>query len=140
MASRGGPLGRRRQARTYASAARSGLDAPLPKIETWENQFPRTTITIVDPEYNAICPKTGLPDFGTLTVQYEPDRKVIELKSFKLYITAFRNLGIFYENAVNRVLRDLVAACDPVWMTVTGEFTARGGIRTRVDVRYERGR
>ena len=124
----------------YAPFATSGLDAKLPRLETWENQFPKTTITIVDPEYNAICPKTGLPDFGTLTIQYEPDRRCIELKSFKLYMTAWRNVGIFYENAVNRILRDLVAACEPVWMTVAGEFNARGGIRTRIDVRYDRSR
>lgn len=122
----------------YAPFATSGLDAKLPRLETWENQFPKTTITIVDPEYNAICPKTGLPDFGTLTIQYEPDRRCIELKSFKLYMTAWRNVGIFYENAVNRILRDLVDACKPVWMTVVGEFNARGGIRTRIDVRYDR--
>jgi len=124
----------------YAPFATSGLDAKLPRLETWENQFPKTTITIVDPEYNAICPKTGLPDFGTLTIQYEPDRRCIELKSFKLYMTAWRNVGIFYENAVNRILRDLVDACRPVWMTVAGEFNARGGIRTRIDVRYDRPR
>jgi 7-cyano-7-deazaguanine reductase len=125
-------------ARSYPDAARAGLDARLPAIETWESQFPRTLITIVDPEYNAICPKTGLPDFGTVTVQYEPDRRCLELKSFKLYMTAFRDVGIFYENAVNRILRDLVRACDPVWMTVTGEFRARGGISTRVEVRHDR--
>ncbi len=123
---------------SYAPHATSGLSARLPRIETWESQFPKTAITIVDPEYNAICPKTGLPDFGTVTVVYEPDRKVLELKSFKLYMTAYRNVGIFYENAVNRILRDLAAACRPVWMTVTGEFSARGGIRTRVEVRYDR--
>ena len=122
----------------YAPFATSGLDAKLPRLETWENQFPKTTITIVDPEYNAICPKTGLPDFGTLTIQYEPDRRCLELKSFKLYMTAWRNVGIFYENAVNRILRDLVDACKPVWMTVSGDFNARGGIRTRIDVRYDR--
>jgi 7-cyano-7-deazaguanine reductase len=108
----------------------------MPRLETWESQFPRTTITLVDPEYNAICPKTGLPDFGTVTVRYEPRRRVVELKSFKLYMTAYRNVGIFYENAVNRILRDLVAACDPVWMEVAGEFRARGGITTRVEVRH----
>ena len=123
---------------SYRPHATSGLDAKLPRIETWHSQFPKTTITIVDPEYNAICPKTGLPDFGTLTVVYEPDRKCIELKSFKMYMTAYRGIGIFYENAVNRILRDLAAACKPVWMTVSGEFNARGGIRTKVEVRYER--
>ena len=125
-------------AKAYANCAESGLDAKLPRIETWASQFPKYTITIVDPEYNAICPKTGLPDFGTVTIQYEPDRKCIELKSFKMYMTAYRNIGIFYENAVNRMLRDLVKAVDPVWMTVAGEFNARGGIKTRIDVRHER--
>lgn len=124
--------------KSYGNCAESGLDAKLPRIETWVSQYPKYTITIVDPEYNAICPKTGLPDFGTLTVQYEPDQKCIELKSFKMYMTAYRNVGIFYENAVNRILRDLVAAVDPVWMTVAGEFNARGGIKTRVDVRHDR--
>jgi len=125
-------------AKRYPDCASAGLDAKLPRIETWSSQFPNSAITIIDPEYNAICPKTGLPDFGTVTVQYEPDRKCIELKSFKLYMTAYRNIGIFYENAVNRMLRDLVKACDPIWMTVTGEFNARGGIKTRVEVRFER--
>ena len=127
-------------AKAYPDCASSGLDAKLPRIETWASQFPGTTIAIVDPEYNAICPKTGLPDFGTVTVQYEPGRKCIELKSFKMYLTAYRGVGIFYENAVNRILRDLVKACDPVWMTVTGEFNARGGIKTRVEVRHDRDR
>ncbi len=122
----------------YANKAKAGLDVRLPRIETWENQFPSYTITIVDPEYNAICPKTGLPDFGTITIQYEPDRRCIELKSFKMYMTAFRDVGIFYENAVNRILRDLVASCKPVWMTVTGEFNARGGIGTKVEAAYRR--
>jgi 7-cyano-7-deazaguanine reductase len=129
---------RRKAPGTYATSARSGLDARMPAIETWANQFARTTITIIDPEYNAICPKTGLPDFGTITIAYEPDGKVLELKSFKLYLTAYRNVGIFYENAVNRILRDLARACDPVWMTVKGEFNARGGIRTVVEVRHDR--
>jgi len=125
-------------ARTYRSCAESGIDAKLPRIETWESQYPGTTITIVDPEYNAICPKTNLPDFGTITIAYEPDRRCLELKSFKLYMTAYRHVGIFYENAVNRILRDLVRACEPVWMTVRGEFNARGGIRTVVEVRHDR--
>lgn len=122
----------------YAPHARSGIDAKRPRLETFANQFRGYTITIADPEYNAICPKTGLPDFGTITIAYEPDRKVIELKSFKLYLTSFRNVGIFYENAVNVILRDLVKAADPVWMTVTGEFNARGGIRSKVEARHVR--
>ncbi len=124
----------------YKEHDRSGLDARLPKIETWKNSFPGYTITIVDPEYNAICPKTGLPDFGTITIEYEPDRKCIELKSFKGYMTAFRDVGIFYENAVNRILRDCVKACAPVWMQVVGEFNARGGITAKVEARHDRRR
>ena len=119
--------------------AAAGVKADLPEIETWPNQY-RTgyEIEIVMPEFTSICPKTGLPDFGTITIQYEPDERCLELKSFKMYMTAYRNVGIFYENAVNRILRDLAAACDPVWMTVSGEFNARGGIKTRVEARHDR--
>ena len=116
----------------------AGIDAPLPEIECWENQYPDYEIEIVLPEYNAICPKTRLPDFGTLYVRYVPDKWCIELKSLKEYITAYRNIGIFYENAVNRILRDLAAACDPVSMRVRGEFTPRGGIQSRVEAGYVR--
>ena len=122
----------------YRGHARSGIDARRPRVETFANQFPGYTVTVTDPEYNAICPKTGLPDFGTVTISYQPDRRIIELKSLKMYMTAFRNVGIFYENAVNVILRDLVKACDPVWMAVTGEFNARGGIRSKVEARYDR--
>jgi 7-cyano-7-deazaguanine reductase len=120
--------------------ARSGIKAKLPEIECWENQYPDYEIEIVLPEYTAICPRTGLPDFGTLYVSYVPDQWCLELKSLKEYVTAFRNLGIFYENAVNRILQDLVAACKPVTMRVRGEFTPRGGIQSRVEARYSRTR
>jgi 7-cyano-7-deazaguanine reductase len=118
--------------------AKSGLDAPLPEIECWENQFPNYEIEIVIPEYTAICPKTGLPDFGTIFISYTPDRMCLELKSVKEYINAYRNLGIFYENAVNRILRDMAGACKPVSMRVRGEFTPRGGIRSTIEAVYER--
>jgi 7-cyano-7-deazaguanine reductase len=118
--------------------ARSGIDAPLPSIESWENQFPGYEIEIVVPEYTAICPKTGLPDFGTIFINYVPDQWCLELKSLKEYINAYRDLGIFYENAVNRILRDLVAACKPVSMKVRGEFTPRGGIQSRIEASYTR--
>jgi len=116
--------------------ATSGIDASLPEIECWENQFPNYEIEIVIPEYTAICPKTGLPDFGTICVYYVPDRWCLELKSLKEYINAYRNLGIFYENAVNRILKDLVSACKPVSMRVRGEFTPRGGIQSKVEATY----
>ncbi len=118
--------------------ARSGVKAKLPEIECWENQYPGYEIEIVIPEYTAMCPKTGLPDFGTITVHYTPDKWCLELKSLKEYITAYRNVGIFYENAVNRILRDLVAACKPMWMNVRGEFNPRGGIQSRVEAKYQR--
>jgi 7-cyano-7-deazaguanine reductase len=118
--------------------ATSGIQAPLPEIECWENQFPDYEIEIVIPEYTAICPKTGLPDFGTIYVYYVPDRWCLELKSLKEYINAFRNLGIFYENAVNRILQDLVSACKPVSMRVRGEFTPRGGIQSKIEATYSR--
>jgi len=118
--------------------AKSGIQAPLPDIECWENQFPGYEIQITIPEYTAICPKTGLPDFGTIQVSYVPDRWCLELKSLKEYITGYRNLGIFYENAVNRMLKDLVAACRPCTMRIKGEFTPRGGIQSTIEVAYHR--
>jgi len=114
----------------------SGLDAKLPTIETWPNQYPDYEICVEIPEYNAICPKTGLPDFGSLTIRYVPAERCLELKSLKLYIVAYRNVGIFYENAVNRILADCVTACRPKRMTVTGKFSSRGGISSTVEVRY----
>ena len=121
-----------------AEHAKAGIDAPLPAIDTWPNQFPDYEITVEIPEYNAICPKTGLPDFGQLTIRYVPDGECLELKSLKLYIVAYRDLGIFYENAVNRILEDCVAACRPRRMTVTGRFSSRGGISSVVEARYPR--
>jgi 7-cyano-7-deazaguanine reductase len=118
--------------------AKSGIEDSLPAIECWENQFPGYEIEIVIPEYTAICPKTSLPDFGTIYISYVPDQCCLELKSLKEYINAYRNLGIFYENAVNRILKDLVAACKPVSMKVRGEFTPRGGIQSCIEAHYPR--
>ena len=118
--------------------AQSGLDAELPPLATWPNQFRRYEITIVIPEYTSICPKTNLPDFGTVTIRYVPEELCIELKSLKYYLLGYRNLGIFYENAINRILKDLVAACLPVSATVTGEFNVRGGMKSIIEARYAR--
>jgi len=120
--------------------ARAGTQAPLPDIETWANQYPGYEIEIVVPEFTSVCPKTGLPDFGRITLRYEPDKRCLELKSFKLYLLAYRNLGIFYENAVNRILRDVVKAARPVRITVAGEFTPRGGISTTVTASWSKKR
>jgi 7-cyano-7-deazaguanine reductase len=120
--------------------ARSGLDARLPALAAWPNQFANYEITITIPEYTSICPKTGLPDFGTVTISYLPDKLCVELKSLKYYIQGYRNIGIFYENAVNRILKDVVAVCRPISATVTGEFNVRGGMKSRIEARYERPR
>ncbi len=95
-------------------------------------------ITIETDEFTSICPKTGMPDFGKITVQYLPDKRIIELKSLKLYLHRYRNVGIFQENAVNKILGDLVKSCSPKFMVVIGEFNARGGLRTRITARFER--
>ena len=118
--------------------AAAGIDAELPALDTFPNHFDGYTITIENPEYTSICPKTGLPDHGTVTIRYAPDARCLELKALKLYFLAFRDLGIFYENAVNRILRDIVAACDPHWAEVEGVFTPRGGLSTTVSARHER--
>ena len=114
----------------------SGISTPLPDIETFPNQYKGYEITIVIPEYTAICPKTGLPDFGTITLHYMPDKECLELKGLKLYIHAYRHVGIFYENAVNRILEDVVQACRSVWARVIGDFAARGGLSSKIEARY----
>jgi 7-cyano-7-deazaguanine reductase len=118
--------------------AKAGIKNPLPKLETWPNQFPGYTIRTRFPEYTSVCPKTGLPDYGAITIEYEPRARCLELKALKLYLLAYRNLGIFYENAVNRILADIVAAARPVWCSVRGEFTPRGGLTTTVEARWPR--
>jgi len=129
----------KRKDRRYSEReAKAGVDAVLPGIECWENQFPNYEIVIEVPEYTSVCPKTGLPDFGTIKITYTPDQLCVELKSFKEYLLAYRNLGIFYENATNRILRDFVKACDPVTARVEGKFTPRGGISTSVIAEYRR--
>jgi len=120
--------------------AAAGIDAALPEIETWPNQFPGYEIEIAIPEFTSVCPKTGLPDFGKLTLRYMPDKKCLELKSLKMYLLAYRNLGIFYENVVNRFLRDVVASARPVSATVVGEFTPRGGLESKITATWSRKR
>jgi 7-cyano-7-deazaguanine reductase len=107
--------------------AKAGLDAEFPAIETWRNQFAAY-----------VCPKTGLPDFGVLTIRYMPRETCLELKSLKEYLFVYRNLGIFQENIANQVLNDVVKATDPVWCEVKGDFRPRGGISTVVTAYYPR--
>jgi 7-cyano-7-deazaguanine reductase len=121
--------------------AEAGVGAQLPQIETWPNQY-RTgyEIEIVMPEFTSVCPKTGLPDHGTLVLQYVPDKLCLELKSLKMYTLAYRNLGIFQENVVNRMLEDVVKAARPISATLVGEFTPRGGISTKITANWSRKR
>ncbi len=121
-----------------AEHASAGLRARFPEIEVWPNQFPNYEIEIDIPEFTSVCPKTGLPDFGTLWIRYMPDKTCLELKSLKEYLFAYRNLGIFQENIVNRVLQDVVKATRPVWAEVRGVFRPRGGLGTTVVARYPR--
>ena len=116
--------------------AKAGIQAKLPRLEVWGNQYPGYIITTRYPEYTSMCPKTGLPDYGTITIQYKPARSCIELKSLKMYLLAYRNLGIFYENAVNKMLHDIVQAIEPEWCIVRGEFTPRGGLNTTIFARW----
>jgi 7-cyano-7-deazaguanine reductase len=112
--------------------ASAGVNAPLPEIETWPNQYPNYEIEISLPEFTSVCPKTGLPDHGNIVIRYVPDKHCLELKSLKMYMLAYRNLGIFQENVVNRFLRDIVAAAKPVSITVIGQFTPRGGVYSKM--------
>lgn len=117
--------------------AKSGINARFPEVECWQNQYKRKyEITIINPEFTSVCPKTGLPDFGTITIVYTPGKLCLELKSLKEYMLNYRNLGIFQENIANKVLNDLVRACRPLKMTIICEFNARGGIKSDVKAEY----
>ena len=107
-------------------------------LETFENQFPARDyeIKIVAPEFTSVCPKTGQPDFGTVTITYTPDKKCVELKSLKFYFQSFRNQGIFYEHVTNTITDDLVAVMQPRFLKVEAAFTPRGGITSTVTVKY----
>jgi 7-cyano-7-deazaguanine reductase len=118
--------------------ASAGVHDKLPEIETWPNQYPGYEIEIVMPEFTSVCPKTGLPDHGTVRLIYTPAKSCLELKSLKMYTLAYRNLGIFQENIVNKFLEDVVRAAKPVKATVIGDFTPRGGIATRVTANWPR--
>jgi 7-cyano-7-deazaguanine reductase len=128
------------KSRYTSEHAEAGLDAKFPEIETWPNQFPGYEIAIDDPEFTSVCPKTGLPDFGVITLRYMPDQRCLELKSYKEYLQFYRHLGIFQENVVNRVLRDVVRWARPIWAEVKGDFRPRGGISTVITARWPRPR
>ncbi len=116
-------------------------ESELPRkelLETFQNEFPDRDyeIEIICPEFTSVCPKTGQPDFGTLTITYVPGQLCIELKSLKMYLQSFRNEGIFYENVTNTILDELVALLQPRFMTLLAEFSTRGGIATNVTATY----
>jgi len=113
---------------------------PVQLLETFDNQFPGRdyVIEIVCPEFTSVCPKTGQPDFGTLTITYTPDKKCVELKSLKMYLQSFRNRGIFYENVTNSIHDDLVGMLQPRRLKLVAAFTPRGGISTSVTVVHEK--
>jgi 7-cyano-7-deazaguanine reductase len=124
----------------YENLQKEIKELDLGKIDSVLFPFNKSTthITIETDEFTSICPRTGLPDFGKITVHYLPDKRIIELKSFKLYLHRYRNVGIFQENAVNKILEDLVRSSSPKFMAVIGEFKARGGMKTRVIARFEK--
>ena len=111
-----------------------------PKIDVWVNKYPykEYTITLDLPEFTCICPKTGLPDFANIKIEYSPDKYCIELKSFKLYTIFYRNIGIFHEHVINKILDDFVNICKPRRVKITGVFNPRGGITTTVSAEYVR--
>ena len=116
------------------------INHPSKLLETFPNQHPgrHYTVTLVCPEFTCVCPMTGQPDFATLHITYVPDASLIELKALKLYINAYRHVGIFHEFVTNKILTDLIAACQPLRMEIEGDFNVRGGIKTVVKASYER--
>jgi 7-cyano-7-deazaguanine reductase len=107
-------------------------------IDAFDNQFPDRDyeIEFTATEFTSVCPMTGQPDFGTITISYTPGLRCIELRSLKFYLQTYRNRGIFYENVVNTILDDIVAAISPRFLVVTGEFNTRGGISARISASY----
>jgi 7-cyano-7-deazaguanine reductase len=123
----------------YEGLQRNIRKLVTPRIDVWVNQYQDKDYTILMdvPEFTCICPKTGLPDFADIKIEYSPDKYCIELKSFKLYTISFRNVGIFHEHVVNKILDDFVAAAKPKWAKITGIFNSRGGIQTTVVAQYK---
>lgn len=113
-----------------------------PQIEVWDNKYNDRNyiVSLTIPEFTCICPKTGLPDFATIKIDYTPNKSCIELKSFKMYLIFYRNVGIFHEHLVNKLLDDFVKACKPRWAKIIVDMNPRGGIGTIVSAEYKRKR
>lgn len=117
--------------------ARRGADVKLPAIQCWENQYKRDyLIRISLPEFTSVCPKTGLPDFATITIEYIPNKLCLELKSLKYYLLEYRDMGIFMENTANKILDDVVKAAKPKCARIIAEFTPRGGLKSVITAEY----
>lgn len=124
--------------KTYEGLQENVRKLKLPKIDIWKNKYPDKEYVVMfdTDEFTCICPKTGLPDFAHIFIEYSPTEKCIELKSFKEYLVAYRDIGIFHEHVINRMLDDLTKACNPRWMKIEGVFNTRGGITTTVEAEY----
>ncbi len=124
----------------YEGLQKNIRNLKTPEIQAWENQYPDKiyTVKLEIPEFTCICPKTGLPDFATIYIEYSPEKYCVELKSLKMYTIFFRNIGIFHEHLVNKMLEDFVRAAKPRWAKITAEFNPRGGIKTMVEREYKR--
>jgi len=117
--------------------ARKGANVVLPAIQCWENQYKRDyLVKIVLPEFTSVCPKTGLPDFGIITIEYIPAKLCLELKSLKYYLLEYRDMGIFMENTANKILDDIVKAAKPKCARVIADFTPRGGLKSQIVTEY----
>lgn len=125
---------------TYEGLQKDVRNLKTPQIEVWENQYPDRdyTITMEIPEFTCICPKTVLPDFAVIKIEYSPDEYCIELKSLKMYTIFYRNIGIFHEHLINKMLDDFVKAAQPRWVKIIAAFSPRGGIATTVSREYKR--
>lgn len=123
----------------YEGLQRNIRKLKTPAIDVWQNQYQDKEYTIIMdvPEFTCICPKTGLPDFADIKIEYSPDKYCIELKSFKMYTISYRSVGIFHEHVVNKILEDFVDAAKPRWAKITGTFNSRGGIQTTVAAEYK---
>ena len=123
---------------SYEDKQNNIRDLKTPNIDIWKNKYPdkEYVIALDVPEFTCICPKTGLPDFAQIKIEYSPDKYCIELKSFKMYTIFYRNIGIFHEHLTNKILDDFVKACAPRRAFLTGDFNTRGGIHTTVTAQY----
>ena len=124
----------------YEGLQKNIKNLKTPGIEVWENKYSNKEyiVTLENPEFTCVCPKTGLPDFANIIIQYKPAKFCVELKSFKMYMLFYRDIGIFHEHAANKILEDFVKACNPRWAYIKGEFNTRGGIKTTVSREYKR--